>query len=55
MAGGGCDRCSYAGEPCPRCLRAARAREAGSDEVERVDPHGRDADWNFPRGYGGVW
>ena len=41
-------------KPCRACERAAEARvEARYDEVETVDPWGRTADWNWPRGYGG--
>lgn len=34
---------------------AAEARaEAGKDEVEKPDQYGRDADYHYPRGYGGL-
>lgn len=40
--------------PCPWCDHAAEARlDARAGEVERPDVFGRDADWNWPRGFGG--
>lgn len=39
--------------PCRGCERKAEARAAARDEVERPDKWGRDADWSWPRGFGG--
>jgi hypothetical protein len=42
--------------PCPACERDAENRaEARRDfDVEPLDQWGRDADFNWPRGFGGV-
>lgn len=49
-----CRGCERLGDICPACESRAELRAAGSDEVERPDAQGRDADWHFPRGYGGL-
>ena len=43
---------------CPRCeqlIDLAEQRAAGYfDEIEQPDRWGRDPDWHYPRGYGGL-
>lgn len=51
-------RCRELGDTCPSCdARISRAEDDRADratDTEPLDSNGRDADWNWPRGFGGA-